>query len=152
MWCLQLQPPCLPANMSWHLPAPTFGVLRWAPHSSSFSIPAPVCLMCLSLDPENSSSQDSQLPPRQGISDCPGYKGITHDDLWPTPASGQQVSCAGITIERFLQRMCLYTLPLLPIPEFYTPQGQKVLLVVSPTSCMLPLTSDEGRSASAQRP
>lgn len=55
---------CLPRNMSWHLPAPTFGILRWAPNCSSFSIPAPVPMIGLSLDPESSSSQDSQLPAR----------------------------------------------------------------------------------------
>lgn len=44
--------------------SPHFGVLWWAPNSCSFSIPAPVLLMCLSLDPEHSSSQRVPSPTR----------------------------------------------------------------------------------------
>lgn len=56
---LQLPPPCVPENASWHLLDPTFGILRRVPSRPSISAPAPVT--GFSLDPERSNSQDSQL-------------------------------------------------------------------------------------------
>lgn len=68
------------------------------------------------------------------------------------PVLGQQVSCFGTTTGWLHQSICLYTFPLLPIPEFYTPLGQKVLLVVSRKSFTLLLISDGGQRASARQP
>lgn len=122
-----------------------------APNSSSFSIPALV-LICLSLDPEYPPLSRFPTPAQAGDSRtlaAGGYPKMTSNHPLPqvSRSAGQ---LRGTTKRRFLQRTLLCSLPLLPVPEFYTPLSQKVLLVVSSMSCMLPLMSGQGQWTSAQ--